>query len=267
MPRTRIGPVHQILINRPFNRAPVLPSLVQDNVDRLKQLYPHSPYRLWCHDSLRTDLDALGGDVVSTFDKLRPFAYKADLARLCLLYIYGGLYSDLSLFFLNAFAPPEWAEFSAFQDAPQSGQHWTSTANGILWSIPGRTELELAITAIMANCSLEYYGSSSLHPTGPALLGKAMIKALANDSGDRTRESQWIGKARLLTPGSRTGNLAFFDPHDNLVAVSRKKGGTSLSELGIEGGNDYNTLWNRRTVYGEGRKRQLVKGFMRRFQR
>ena len=40
-------------------------------------------------------------DVHLSYQKLRPYAYKADLGRLCLLYLYGGLYLDFNLLFVN----------------------------------------------------------------------------------------------------------------------------------------------------------------------
>ena len=39
----------------------------------------------------------MDSDVLNAFDMLKPLAYKADLARYCLIYKLGGWYADISL--------------------------------------------------------------------------------------------------------------------------------------------------------------------------
>ena len=36
---------------------------------------------------------------------------------------------------------------------------------------------------------------------------------------------------------------------DRVVAVKRKRGGGSLLEMGLKGGNTYRDLWSRREIY------------------
>lgn len=38
----------------------------------------------------------MGDVVLSAYDKIMPNAYKADLFRLCILYVYGGCYIDFA---------------------------------------------------------------------------------------------------------------------------------------------------------------------------
>ena len=42
-------------------------------------------------------------EVVYTFDKLKPGAYKADLWRYCVMYITGGIYLDIKMCPVNGF--------------------------------------------------------------------------------------------------------------------------------------------------------------------
>ncbi|WP_292098072.1 glycosyltransferase, partial [Mesorhizobium sp.] len=53
--------------------------------------------------------------MLSAFRTLRPYSYKADLAKYCLLYEQGGLYADLSYFFLRG-VPRADGKLSIFRD-------------------------------------------------------------------------------------------------------------------------------------------------------
>ncbi|WP_256869117.1 glycosyltransferase [Sphingobium lactosutens] len=221
-------------------------------MDRLRLLYPNSTYRLWTHDDLRDFMtQAFPPEVCQAFDGLRPYAYKADLGRLCLLHAMGGLYSDISFFWMEPLRPPPSAAIVSFLDVRSSSPAWTALSNGIIWARPKRREIEIAIEMILANCRNRYYGLNSLHPTGPALLGRAFVKALAEQETDEGWSEQWVGHARFLTPMGYPKGLACFTPDQKLIAISRKEGGTGLGDLQLSGGNNYNDFWNGRTVYGE----------------
>ncbi|HUD94255.1 glycosyltransferase [Sphingobium sp.] len=244
--------VHQILIAQPFDRPLALAPIIDDNVDRLRHLYPESSYRLWTHDDLRDFLaQSFPREVCQAFDRLRPYAYKADLGRLCLLHAMGGLYSDISFFWMERLRPPPMAAIASFLDVRSSSPAWTALSNGLIWARPGRQEMAIAIDMILANCRNHYYGLNSLHPTGPVLLGRAFVKALAQQDSDEGWSEQWVGHARFLTPMGYPKGLACFTPDGKMVAISRKEGGTGLGDLQLPGGNNYNDFWNGRTVYGE----------------
>lgn len=245
--------VHQILIAKPFDQPSASSPVFDDNITRLRLLYPTSDYRLWTHDDLRDFLaQTFPDEVCQAFDRLRPYAYKADLGRLCLLYAMGGLYSDISFFWLERLRPPPSAAIASFLDVRSSSPAWTALSNGIIWARPKRREIEIAIDMILANCRASYYGLNALHPTGPVLFGRAFVKALAEQETDEGWSEQWVGHARFLTPMGYPKGLACFTPDEKLVAISRKEGGTGLGDLHLSGGNNYNDFWKQRTVYGEG---------------
>lgn len=245
--------VHQILIAKPFDQTVASSPIFDDNMSRIGILYPDSEYRLWTHDDLRDFMaQAFPGEVCRAFDTLRPYAYKADLGRLCLLHAMGGLYSDISFFWMERLRPPSTAGIVAFLDVRSSSPAWTALSNGIIWARPQRREIAIAIDMILANCRNLYYGLNSLHPTGPVLLGRAFVKALAEQETDEGWSEQWVGHACFLTPMGYPKGLACFTPDEKLIAISRKEGGTGLGDLQLSGGNNYNDFWNSRTVYGEG---------------
>ena len=74
------------------------------NIIQLRQKNPEMQYFLFDDDMCRTFINKhFGKRVVLAFDSLIPGAYKADLWRYCVLYIYGGMYIDIKLQTTNDF--------------------------------------------------------------------------------------------------------------------------------------------------------------------
>ena len=112
-------------------------------------------------------------DVVKTYDKLIPGAFKADLFRYCFLYKMGGVYIDTSMMGLAPLStivlPLD--EFVSAEDNGTQGIY-----NAIMASIPNHPILKTAIEMCVYNITTEYYGNSPLDITGPMLLAKAFKK-------------------------------------------------------------------------------------------
>lgn len=74
------------------------PQLLHRAIASVQQCF--SAYRYVRHngDSLRTFIEQnFDREVVAAYDKLRPYSYKADLGRYCLLCQNGGWYADVSI--------------------------------------------------------------------------------------------------------------------------------------------------------------------------
>jgi Glycosyltransferase sugar-binding region containing DXD motif len=247
-----VDQIHQILINDTFHLPAELPAVVQQNAESFRTLYPNAQYRLWGGAELRDMIaENFKPSVVDAFDLLKPFAYKCDLARLCLLYQYGGLYSDLAMRAVSPIVPPERIEFVAFKALRFLSPRWTAMSNGLIWAKPHRPEIGLAIDYILENCQLHYYGTNPLYPTGPVLFGHAVAAASARMSMSAVVDDQWIGELRRIVPESDTGSVCYVAPDNSLVAISAKTGGGELSVLGVTGTNNYSRLWHSRKIYGE----------------
>jgi mannosyltransferase OCH1-like enzyme len=99
--------VHQILIADDFGLPNELPPTIAENVRSVQTLHQAATYRLWDGNSLRELIrQNYGREVLDAFELLQPYAYKADLARFCLLYLQGGLYVDLGIRLINPIKPP-----------------------------------------------------------------------------------------------------------------------------------------------------------------
>lgn len=119
--------------------------------------------------------DNYPGRVNDAYLKLKPMAYRADLWRLCVLNLYGGVYID-------AYAKPYVSLSQMFKgcedifvsilDPPssRSGIH-----NGFIASNPDHPFLKRGIEDIVKNVEYNYYGDSCLAVTGPLCLRKSIV--------------------------------------------------------------------------------------------
>jgi hypothetical protein len=229
-----------------------LPPAIAENIASARAHHPAFRPRLWSGSALReTIAENFPPEVGEAFERLRPYAFKADLAKYCLLYLHGGLYVDLGIRLLSQFHPPAGAGLATFRDPDFLSPSWTAVGCGVIWAKPRRREFEIAIDYIVDNCRTKYYGASSLYPTGPALFGRAMIAAMAERKQRDDADDQWVGVARALSPGETRERVCYIAPDLSVVGIRTKWIAADLAHLGAMGTNNYDDLWNRRCVYGE----------------
>jgi mannosyltransferase OCH1-like enzyme len=109
-------------------------------------------------------------DVADAFTTLLPGAYKADLWRLCILYVHGGYYMDIKLSPVKHFRLIELSEDEHFVlDRPTYCLH---IYNALMVCKANNPFLFHCIRQIVHNVRIRYYGNSILSPTGPELLGR-----------------------------------------------------------------------------------------------
>jgi len=156
-----INKIHQVLIVDGYTLPEKLPPLIQTNIESAKRIYPQAVHKLWNGTELRAFIRYhLGVDALWAFDYLRPYSYKCDLARFCLLYVEGGIYIyiDLGVRLMNSWRIPIKYGIGAFRDVRFMSSSWAAMQLGLLWSKPGRPELEQAIDWIIGNCRTHFYG-------------------------------------------------------------------------------------------------------------
>jgi hypothetical protein len=163
-----------------------LPIKMQENVDRMKKVNPEFNIQLYddydCREFIKKHFSK---DILTAFDTLKPGAYKADLWRLCILYINGGIYSDIKFNCINNFKFIALTEREHFiLDRPG---YWKEgnigLHNAILVAKPKNILFLRCINKISENVKNKNYDYNFLYPTGPGLLGEEYIKKLrVNDS-------------------------------------------------------------------------------------
>lgn len=150
-----------------------LPPKMKERVELLKRQNPRFEHFLYddneCRDLIKNNFS---NDILKAYDKLIPGAYKADLWRLCVLYLYGGIYMDIKFVCVNGFKLIELTEQNHFvKDRIKP----LSIYNGLLACQQNHPFLMMAINKIVHNVKNNYYGSTPLEPTGPTMLGNLIL--------------------------------------------------------------------------------------------
>lgn len=156
----------------------VLPPKMNENVEILKKQNPNFNHYLYddndCREFIKQNFHE---HVLDAYDSLIPLAYKADLWRLCILFIKGGIYIDIKFKCRNGFNFIALTENEYFvRDRNPNG-----VSNGLIISKPKNTILFNVINKIVENVRLKYYGNDSLEITGPNLLGKFFTREEKNN--------------------------------------------------------------------------------------
>ena len=237
--------IHQIFISEEAVEIEDLPASVLNNAKSFKRQHPHAQYRFWNLSDIRLFIkDNYEEGILSAFDTLSAFALKADLARYCILYKLGGLYSDLSNYVTHPLAIGENIELACFRDRqPMHGSPWM-LQNSIIYARKGCPELGMMIDFVVDHVQSRFYGNSSLEPTGPALFGRCVTLSGRWDSYS-------IGVAVNIEASSVANRSHYVQPDGTLFAIRLQGGGGRPDQLGLKGTNVYGELWDRRGIYNE----------------
>jgi mannosyltransferase OCH1-like enzyme len=151
-----------------------LPPKMKKVVENLKSKNPKFEHYLFDDNDCRVFIKAnFPDEVLNAYDSLIPGAYKADLWRYCVLYIYGGIYLDIKLNCINGFKLIELTEKNHFV---KDRQPPLSIYNALLACQKNHPFLLMAINQIVQNVKNKFYGNNPLYPTGPQMLGSLILK-------------------------------------------------------------------------------------------
>ena len=207
----------------------------------LKTQFGEQNYRIWLLDETRSFLRMhYSIEVLKAFDSLVPYAYKADLARYCILNQFGGTYLDLSINNVRTYNLEQY-DMMLFRDLNSSKTSW-KVCNNIFYSRPRNKVLDDAISECVKNISNSYYGHDPHFPTGPSVLGRSVAKN-GFELNLLMGQCYWFKRRKLK-----------FVVSEDFIIARGKIGGKFLGgNSGLNGGNNYNELWKSRSVYGENR--------------
>lgn len=167
-----------------------------------------------------------GQDVLNAYLRLIPGAFKADLWRLCALYVFGGVYVDIDTICLGDLDGilDETTEFVTVIDLIHpTHPKGHALFNGFIAAVPKHPVLLDCIKRIVANVEREYTPALGLNwelldVTGPGVLGRAMNVYLGRGESDSFQGMHGTivdGKIKLL----------LFEPRTEIVrdAVTSRK--------------------------------------------
>lgn len=210
-----------------------LPPKMNERVELLKIQNPKFEYFLFddadCREFIKNNFEPL---ILEAYDGLIPGAYKADLWRCCVLYINGGIYLDIKFLCVNGFKLIELTEKEHYVKDRLSP---LSIYNAVMVCKPRNELLLRIIHRIAYNVKTKYYGSNSLDPTGPKLIGNIILKNKFKVNVDMTHYKHGgyvIYKNRFVLSTN-------YDDYDSERAELHRKKHTK----------GYNALWNEGKIY------------------
>lgn len=182
------------------------------------------------------------GEVLKAYDSLIPTAYKADLFRFCLLYVNGGIWSDMTLKFLEPidsfidFDKDELilVEGAFFNEAQKKGVEICFIA-----SKPKNDIFMKAIEKIIYNIKIGYYGTTSFCPTGPI-----MVRNLVDENN--TKYKLGFEFRRLFESNIQDGDFIFYK---NKPIIKTKNFDSNIILYSDKSNIQYSMAWWNRKIY------------------
>jgi mannosyltransferase OCH1-like enzyme len=212
-------------------RTKNLPHYMKQNYDLLVKTNPEFNIKLFddnnCRDFIKNNFASY---VLHAFDCLTPGAYKADLWRYCILYIYGGIYIDIKYKCINNFKLISLINKEHFvKDRDPYG----GTYNALLILKPRNKIMLKCIINIVENIKNNYFGQSPLYPSGPNLLGKYFT---------RKQKNSWELKFNVI---NKIDSIIHF----NIPILSIYNEYREESNQNLENINHYHNLWMNKKIY------------------
>lgn len=221
-----------------------LPPLLDRAVKSVSSHIEHTQHTLFLKEPLRIWIaQNYGEEILKAFDKLKPYAYKADLARYLLLFKLGGWYVDMGIRILSPVSHiPDDIDLIAFSDLSCHTEVSFACYNGIIYAKAGSLILADTIADICRHVEQEYYGRTMLYPTGPVCFGKNVAQHGMN-------LNMVIGTFMPLTPNYPKHNRAFVFNDGTIFALHKEGQGGDFASLGVHGTNHYGKMYQARDVY------------------
>lgn len=236
--------LHQVALSD--HDPPRLGGYVAEAIASVREAFPGSEHRVWGPaEGEQFVLDHFGAEVAWAFRCLRPYAYKGDLLKMCLLHELGGWYVDAGVRMLRSPLPLfDGADprFVLFRSTGSWDMPWNCSL-ALLYAEAGSPVCTTAIDGIVANCRNRSLGVNPLSPT-MSPFGRAL--AHHGDHGELAIGTVVDVEGQEYTRGFEIrpfGLIAARKP--NRIPVG------DLGEAGLEGGNNYDVLWKAGAVYGD----------------
>ena len=162
-----------------------------NNIESLKKKNPEFKLYFYddkmCEDFLK---EFFNEDVLYCFKKLKPGAYKADLWRCCILYIYGGIYMDIKLNTVNNFKLIDLTDKEYFVIDTPACCGKMGIWNGLLVCNKNNNILKKTIDCILENVNNNKYCSDTLSVSGPNLIVDFFTKKQFNNLELKLKENR-----------------------------------------------------------------------------
>lgn len=223
--------IHQIWLSD-NNQEPS--EAIKSQMKKLKELYSDYEYTLWNEKSIQDFLlSNFPIHVLEAFNKIRPYAFKCDLARYCILYVFGGYYFDAPLCPEFKYEPKSPTLFRGIPFSDKGKMFDVIENNTLFFPYPEDEFLKESLYRSASNIRNSLYLDHPLAVTSPVLLSSISKK----DHID-------FGYCKHL-PECKA---SYYE--DTLICKHKKnKYIADLSKMGCSGTNNYADMWHNKELY------------------
>ena len=173
------GGITKIIIKTSWHKRDSFPLPMIDALEQTKQL--NQDYELYYFDNDEVDQFMKDIELYDVYDQIVPGAFKADLFRICLLYVYGGCYSDIGHIPLVSFNEicgdgniVLVSDYKYFKMPllPSINYEYYGIHNALMCTVPESPFFKVLIDKTVSNIVNRYYGDNDFDITGPVMIGK-----------------------------------------------------------------------------------------------
>lgn len=211
--------------------------IFENKKQKILEMYPDGNYQLYTNDTIKDFLFEFNREVFDCFTSLKPYAFRADLARYCLLYQFGGWYFDISVTPLFKFETNK-STLLFFN------KNKKIIENSIFYCQPKHSLMMSSINLSVTKIKNKSYGENPLDITGPQILTTAF------DSLDRTVKKNIHYGSYTYKNYNDEASERWYEI-DNLKFAEYKKYEyiSRIDQIGFAGTNRYVDLWRTQNVY------------------
>ena len=209
-----------------------LPDEIKKVISITQKLNPEYEIKYFDDNDCLEFMKNYSEDVYNCYLKLKPGAFKADFWRYCILYLYGGVYSDIGHIPLISFDKIiNGTSLVLVKEIKDYGIH-----NGLICCEPGNQLMKLAIDKCIENIKNNYYGNSDIEVTGPKMLGQIFENLCVGNLGIKLLQHHRHKK--IVDISSKGGKVVINCKFPNYQEIMYPY--NSL---------DYHILWNNKDIY------------------
>ena len=224
--------IHQIVITENS-----LKDYSSPNKKSIEKYFSEYEYIFWDIKKIKSFILKNNDDKVwKAIESVKPYSFKADIAKYYIVYKLGGLYSDLNIFFEKNIDIEDYG-FIFFKDLQDQTMTSWAVASGLFFSKPKNPILLDSVNQCIDNVNKKYYGGHPLCPTGPNLFGSSIAK-------NNLPENHNYNIGSFI----KQNKESLFVLNKKIIA-KYKNNGLSFGNSGIPGGNNYGDIWHNKNVY------------------
>jgi len=240
--------IHQIFISA--NNDP-LSSQLEKNVKQIQLLYPEYEYNFYDNQKIKDILTNNFSDkIVQAYLDLKPYAFKADLARMCLLYLYAGYYFDLGINVVNKIEFDNHEIVMVLGETDQHHSNLTLIENNFCFVKNKKNKIIKSIIDEIANNVYNLnYGIHPLDVSGPLAIGRIVDTNNKNITFCSVKKDfQFLTHEERSQDMTGERKIAYYQ--DKIFYYFKLNSLSSdLTQLGGLGTNNYSSMWYQNQVY------------------